>query len=289
MKYFYGPDTYGAREAVQASADEKDAPIRWVDREHLEKHSLEAVLDEAGAGLFGEQLVVIRDASNFPKALQEQIIQAAKSAKQSDWVVWDRENPDKRSVLFKALKPYATAFPLLSFDEAATWIQKTYDSVERAAAVEIARRCGADRLRITHEIEKLELTHQPITRADIEQEVPSADAADEVFPFLDALASGSARRAMQLLEQLLAAGNSEFYVLSMLGYQYKTLLAIAAGRADGLHPYVIQKNKSMAKRYSVSVLQNIFARLAATDFVIKQGKIDQRTALIMLVLNLAGA
>lgn len=286
VDYFYGPDTYGAREAIGDISKAKQLPIRWIDKEDLAEHALGAILDQANSGLFGGQLAVVRDASSFPKAQQEHVVSAAKTESTVDWIVWDRDDPDKRSALFKALKPIGTAFSAPSPDDAAAWLQKVFPNIERAAAGELARRCASDRWRMKNEVEKLTLTHQPITRQIVEQEVSPQEATDEIFPFLDALASGSSRRAMQSLDELLIAGNSELYILSMLGYQYKTLLAIAAGKADGLHPYVIQKNKPAAKRYSVSSLQTILARLAATDFAIKQGKADQRTALIMVVLNL---
>lgn len=287
VKYFYGPDTYGAREAIGELAAKKNQPIYWVDREQLEEQSLSTILDQAGSGLFGDQLVVVRDPSSFSKNTHEQIIAVAQAKLAAEWIAWDRSDPDKRSALFKTLKPNGTAFPMLSLDDAATWLHKEFSNIEHPAATELARRCGSDRWQMRNESEKLALTHKPITRAVVEQEVPPVEAADEIFPFLDSLASGNARRAMQLLEGLLAAGSSELYILSMLGYQYKTLLAIAAGKADGLHPYVIQKNKPAARRHSVVQLQNILARLAATDFAIKQGKVDQRTALVMLVLSLS--
>lgn len=287
VKYFYGEDSYGAREAIHQLAEAKKLPIRWVDREDLEVQSLLTILDQAGSGLFGGQLVIVRDASDFPKAIQEQIIETSIAKQPVDWIVWDRINPDKRSKLFTTLKKNSTEFPSLSPVDAAVWVQKEFRHVDAAAAQELARRCGADRWRMKNELEKLSLVYQPITKQAVEQEVPPADVVEEIFPFLDALAAGNVRRTIQLLEDLLLAGNSELYILSMLGYQFKTLLAIASGNTEGLHPFVIQKNIPAARRYSVASLQDILTRIAATDFMVKQGKVDQRTALSMLVLSLA--
>lgn len=115
---------------------------------------------------------------------------------------------------------------------------------------------------------------------------------------LDALVNGNQAQALRNVQTLLTQGNSEFYLLAMLAYQFRTLLLIRIGQDEQrgdrelaslakLHPFVISKNKSIAIRYTTHQLTDILTRLAATDLAIKTGKVEARTALIMLVINLA--
>jgi DNA polymerase III delta subunit len=99
------------------------------------------------------------------------------------------------------------------------------------------------------------------------------------------------------VEALMARGESEFYVLSMLAYQFRALHAIRRGqeqgwgeekiaRAGGLKPYAVRKNFSHARQAPAAYWREMLARILATDFAIRRGRVDARTALLMLVLTL---
>ena len=83
----------------------------------------------------------------------------------------------------------------------------------------------------------------------------------------------------------------------MLAYQFRTLLAVKDGilakqrefeivRAAKLHPYVVQKSMPVARRWERNALLAALTRILATDFAIKQGKVEARTGLLLLVLGL---
>ncbi len=295
MQYFYGEDTFAAREAVDALAAERGATVRWLGREDLEGKRLADWVDQGSSGLFGKELCVVRDVSTMPKSMQESVAEA-----DCDAVVWDQAAPDKRSKLFKALKPAATEFRRMEERELVQWVEQEVSkpthlnigvtskhnySIDRDAALELVRRVGSDKWQLQTMLEVLMLTRDEIKREDVEGHVPD-HANGEIFAMLDALAAGNTQKAISMMEAILASGESEFYIFSMLAYQCKTLFMIRSGNTKGLHPYVVQKNSAVAGRFSESALLNALTKVVATDFAIKQGKVDSRTALIMLVTGL---
>lgn len=300
MQYFWGPDTYAARQAIEAIATRAKARIRFVDRQHLEEGNIADIVGQQ-TGLFGPCLVVVRDPSALPKALQEDIAAYVASAPSSAaWVLWDQVAPDKRSRLWRALRPFAREFPVPEASALANWLRgRAADlggTLVLPAAQMLVARAGPDRWRLENELKRLLVMTGEVSVPLVEQEVAVAEQA-EIFALLDALGRGEADRVIRGVQALLAAGHSEFYILSMLGYQFRTLLLVRAGLDQGqgaaviagegkLHPYVVEKNIPVAKHLSYARWRDSLTRILATDFSIKQGRVEARTGLLMLILTL---
>lgn len=293
IHYFFGVNTYNAREAITKLAKEHNARITWLDREDLERQSLAQRVSQGAGGLFGRQLLVVRDVSRLPKTMQEEISRLTEVKTIGPLVVWDRTAPDKRAALWRSLKPYGKEFVPLPEPALRSWLLAEAKargvSLEAESAALLITRLGPNQWRLGHELDKLSLLANPITAAHVSDAVPMGTVEAEVFTLLDALAANQGERALQQLENLLRSGEQELYILSMLAYQFRTLFLIRAGQAQaaGVHPYVIGKQAANAQRLSAKQVQDILAKILATDFAIKQGKIDPRTGLTMLVLGLA--
>lgn len=298
IAYYYGEDTYGAREAILERAQEEQAVIRWIEARELAQEPL-AMLVQQGRGLFGRQVLVVLDPSEAPSAAQQDIV-AVVQEKKGDVILWDRGEIDKRSTLWRSVRDYATVFAPLSPPQLSAWLvsqaQQRGGQVSSEVALLLIARLGTNRWRLLSELERLLLQYPMLTAAAIEGEV-DASVMGEIFVMLDALAQGAPRRTIEQLERLLASGNSEFYLLTMLAYQFRTLLVVAVGLAEGktqqalareakLHPYVVEKNMAIARRLSPTILIEALTRIMATDYAIKEGRVEARTALVMLVLNL---
>ncbi len=300
ITYFYGEDTYGAWQAIIDLAREHAATLRSLDREDLEKQHLGIWLEQSSGGLFGKDLIVIRDPATFPKALQQAIAETLKKMPAALGVLWDREEVDRRAGLFKFLTPYAKEFAHLDQMALERWLaeeaKKRHVAIEPAAGRLLIERVGFDRWQLASELEKLSLQHHTITAEHVQRTVPEGSGQAQIFQMLDAMTRADAPSTMRQLDTLLTAGHSEFYILSMLAYQFKTLLAIRRGidqglatpaiaKEEGIHPYVVGKQLSLARSFARSQLLNNLTKVMATDFAIKQGKVDARTALLMLVVG----
>ena len=84
----------------------------------------------------------------------------------------------------------------------------------------------------------------------------------------------------------------------MIAYQYRLLLAIRMGmdqridaahisRVAKLHPIAVQKAGSLARRFSMSAIQEALVRIAGTERAMNSNKtMDARSIVTMLVSSL---
>lgn len=301
LYYFYGGDTYGARQAISGLAREQKAKIRWLDSGDFDERTPGEWFSQGSNGLFGSELFVVRGVEELPAGLQKELLEALEGGNLVQCVLWERGAPDKRGVTYRRLKSSARAFRPLRPEEAEEWLIKEAGrlggEIDREAAKELVNRVGVDRWRLTSELERLLLMASRVSRQVVIANV-SAKVTAQIFTMLDALIAGDRRRVINDVQALLAEGNNEFYLLSMLAYQFRTLLIIRLGIDKGYHHdkivqesklnrYSVQKNYVQAKRFPLEYLRGALARILATDFAIKRGKVEARTGLLMLVLGLA--
>lgn len=304
LHYFVGEDVFGARQAIGRLAQEKKSLVRWLDRQELTEKPLGEWVDQAAGGLFATEVLVVRDPSALPKHLQEDVIKLTSRQVPAVCVAWDRIAPDRRSTLYRSLKPYLKEFAPLTPRDLINWLveeaQRRQTNLVPPAAGELVNRVGPNRWQLLNELEKLSLTNKKkeIGVAAVVAGVPPAQTEPEIFVLLDAIAAGKIQPALLAMEVILQSGASELYILSMLAYQFRTLLNIKNGLRRGLagdqiaqeaklHPYVVKKNSPAAGKYSAATLLSYLTRIMATDFAIKQGKVDPRTGLVMTVVGLA--
>lgn len=296
--FFYGEDMYAAREALTELAAQRQAELVWYDAEDLAARSVEAMLDQ-GASLFGRRMNVVRDPSRLPKSVQEQLAGVVQRGQDTS-VLWERGIPDRRSQLWRVLRQHAQEFAPLSLAELQSWLidmaGQRGGTLDRVAAGLLVERVGLDRWRLLHELERLLLSGVPVTAELVAAEIAVLPET-EVFALLEAIGRGEGRAAGRHLVDLLAGGAGELYILTMLAYQFRTLLVVQVGLAEGrseqelaraarLHPYVVQKNMGLARRLSQVAVRGALTRILATDTAIKNGTVDARTAVVMLVLGL---
>jgi DNA polymerase III delta subunit len=289
IRYFFGEDVYAARRAVGELAG--DVPIRWLDREDLDRKPLLSWLDDCSAGLFGRELPVVRDVCGMPKSIQESVVGVVRECADAECVIWDRAVPDKRSVLFKALKDSATEYIFPDVSQLVRWLDEEAvsrgGSFERGAARIMVERLGGDKWLLISELERLLLMDDMVAVSAVRDHVVSADVSENIFEMLDALTGGDVTRAIGAVEAHLQSGSNEQYLLSMLSYQFRTLLAIRAdvAQASAVHPFVARKQAFRAQRFTVEWLVGALAKIMATDAAIKMGDVDSRTGLMMLVIG----
>lgn len=268
IRYFTGEDAYGAREAIGELAKNEKARLNFWEVEAWDEATLAEKLERGGGGLFGKEMAVIREPSQLRKSLQENMIAADERKTSAEVILWEMDEPDARSLIFKHFCGRARFFPVLSARELEVWLvaeaKKRNVVFEVKAAAQLVARVGSDRWRLLSELEKLSLRGEKIMVQNVENEILEPYVEGEIFELLKQVAARKPAPAMQQLTALLSAGHSEFYILSMLAYQCRKL-------------YVQQRTEKWL---------NNLTRVVATDFSIKQGKVDARTGVTMLVLSL---
>ena len=118
--------------------------------------------------------------------------------------------------------------------------------------------------------------------------------ASEIFKALDALSVGNKKKAAELLHHGVRSGDSPLYILSMVVYQLRNMLAVkelvergkiktAIIKETGLHPYVAQKTIACAGYFPLIKLKKIYQGLLRVDMGVKTGKLSPETALDILI------
>lgn len=287
--YFAGEDTYAAREAIAILAVEQQATIRWRDADELQQLPPREWVGQ-GASLFGATLTVFKDVQRVPAGLQEQlVVLLTKQEQMPAVVVWERKAPDRRSRIWKQWGKRARLFAYPAVGELTAWLvmaaKERGSEFTLDAAARLIEHYGFDRWRLLSELEKLTVQKEAITLSDLEASAGPTETS--IFAALEALALGQTGSALTQLERLWERGENELYVLTMLAYQFRVLAAIKTGKTADFKPFVIQKNQARARRWSREAALAGLTKILATDFAIKQGKMDPRTGVTMLVLSLA--
>ena len=184
------------------------------------------------------------------------------------------------------------------------WLQRRVRSeygaeIEPIAARALATVVGKDLRRADNELLKLvSYTNgeRRITEADVALMTPYVAPAN-IFHMVDALATGKGRAAMHRLQELLAERERDPIMLfGMIIRQFRLLVLakehLESGAGDDMakalrvHPFVAQKLREQAHRYSLSQLEAIYRHLHERDVAIKTGELGAALALEMLVSEL---
>ena len=186
------------------------------------------------------------------------------------------------------------------------WIRDRFDmhggSATRDAVARIGWLAGSDTRLLDQEIKKLSLSagNREVTRGDVDLMVPEAREAS-IFAAVDAVLEHRPAVAMKLLYSLLSSGSSVQYILSMLARQVRLLILTIELRQQGVPQEELGKRIGLTNRFALDKtvrqsasfgaghLADIHRRLLAADMAIKQGDIDERLAVEILIGELSTA
>jgi DNA polymerase-3 subunit delta len=154
-------------------------------------------------------------------------------------------------------------------------------------------------LKLDNELEKLVsyALGRRIESKDVDVLVQDEDVAD-IFKFIDAISLRDADTAYRVMRGVLARGESPLVVLSHLARQTRLLLQAKdypalspdqLAQTIGVHPFVAKKVSQQSERFSEAQLESAHATLLDADIAIKTGRMDDVTALDLVVVTLCAA
>lgn len=319
MIYFlYGTDSYRIHEKKQEllakflAGDKNGMNLEKIDGAEMPLARFEQTIS-AVSFFSGDKIVVIENllTQNKDSELKGKIAERIKRELNIKMIFVEYGEPDKREKLFKVLSKSQNiyAFSSLSDYELRQWIsgaiKKRNFNIERAAVEALAVALGANLWRQKNEIEKLilyvksqndeggEQKRDKIELQDIKEMVES-EFSPNVFNFIEAIATSNKKNSVKLLQQFLNNGENENYLLSMIIYQFRTLIKIkdlldhnrgsaAIASEAKISPYVIQKSLPILRRYSLGDLIEYYQKLYNYDVKIKTGLISAKVAVDLLV------
>ncbi len=308
--FLYGPDSYrsgqklneivaGYKKTNQNGLDFKQLDCSISDFDDLKN-------DLATVSMFKEKkLLVLKDAFSNKK-FKEDFLEHGKKIIKSDAVILFHESGeiDKRDQLLKFLKENAESqeFELLGGEKLAVWVEKEIKScgasIDPLALKKLIAFVGNDLWQMANEIIKL-VNHakdKKIKEEDVDLLVrPKIE--NDIFETINSLAEKKKDKALLLLHGHLEKGDSPLYLLSMISFQFRNLLAVRdlidkkasyseMPKRSGLHPFVVKKTYWPAQKFSLLQLKKIYQKIFQIDLAIKTGKIEPEMALDLLIASL---
>lgn len=216
-------------------------------------------------------------------------------------IIYEENAPDQRTKFFKLLQKYAKCqeFDYLQPAALKKWaveeLERNKSKVDPGALDLLISFVKSDLWRMANEINKLSNYKKGsiIKKEDVELLI-QPDIENDIFKTIDALVSKDKKLALSLLHKHLNDGDAPLKLLSMITYQFRTLLIIkelqnrgelyaTIAKKAGLHPFVVQKNYYLCGQFSIERLKKIYQKIFQIDSDIKTGKIEPEMALDLLL------
>ena len=252
------------------------------------------------------RVILIQDSGWFKKG-GEALADYLKSPSPPTFFIFTEAEADKRSRLFKAVKEIGSAVEFSAQDETTLkrWIlgriKKENKGISRTGLDHFLQKTGSDMENIDRELEKLfcyTLKKDAITEADIDA-VCTQQMAGKIFDMIEAVAAGKQREALQLYYDLLALKEPPMRILFLIGRQFSLLVQVKELRAKGydnrrigektgLHGFIAAKYVNQASRFGMDVLKEALAECVKTDEAVKNGRMNDRLGVELLIVKYSG-
>jgi len=293
--FLYGQDTYRLKNKLKEiinhyqKAHKSGLNLRYFEGNSF---SFQGFLDEfRSVSMFGEKKLMVLKNIISNKDFREEFLKDGKKIIESEnTILFCQEGEIKNDRFFNFLKKNGKSqeFKLLTGLHLKNWAKKAFDEqkadVDKEAIDRLADLIGSNLWQMSNEIKKIADygSGRRIRTEDINLLVKPKIETD-VFKTIDAIALRDKKRAFWLIHKHLEKGESHLYLLAMISFQFRNLLAIKSGSKLKMHPYVIKKTIRQAELFSLEDLKKIYRKIFQVDLDIKTGRKDPDTALDLFI------
>jgi DNA polymerase-3 subunit delta len=219
-------------------------------------------------------------------------------------VVLVDDEVEPASPLLQAAARHGAArhFPELKGSQIEGWLLRRAEAqgirLAPDAAHALASAVGPSLRALANELEKLATyvgAGGTINAADVRLLTAATQPANR-FELTDALARKDRTRALALVHEQLASGESALAIFGQIAYQTRSLIQIKAlaergmragqiAQTAGLAPYVVEKSMALARQFTFAQLVAAHRALQEMDAALKLSKITPEMALDLLVVE----
>ncbi len=258
------------------------------------------------SSMFAQTKLVILKNVFSNKAFQEKFLEQVKNLQilKDVIVVYESDEVDQRLKLFKVLTKECKCqeFAMMEPKNIKGWamlqLEKSGGKINNDALDLLITFVGNNMWQLSAELAKLANFRQgsPIKKSDVELLVTPNISVD-IFKTIDSLAQKNKQQALSLLHKHLDSDENPLYLLSMIAYQFKNLLAVkelseqglmyaSIVKKSGLHPFVVKKSYFLCRDFTFEQLKKIYHTIFSLDFDIKTGRIEPETALDLFIVKI---
>ncbi len=252
-----------------------------------------------------KKLVIIKNSGIFSKAseeVKEFWSSRLKNIPEYVTLIFDEAAIDKRSSIYKAVNAagLSVEFEYLSDSDLVAWLEREARNAGKVIAKHNAEYmvsiCDSGLSFIRNELDKLlNFCDKEITRSDIERLVAKSLSV-RVFELSDAIMAKDADTALSLLFDFKTVKESAFKILYLLLGTFDKMLHARLLVAEGapyakiaekldLKPFIARKYLDGGKKFSDDYLIDRIMRVSEIDLAIKEGAVDEWTALEQYVME----
>lgn len=253
------------------------------------------------AGLTQKKTLVKRFFSNRKKTLQEKLLTELETRTELPEIIfWESGKVDARLKLYKYISKHGKVVEstILNESNVINWLVKYADEKDVNLSSSIARtivnHVGTNQHILAGEVNKLILLAKSHERNFLVEEDISILAGSTLeasrWDLLEAINSGNKKLSLQLVNQILQNPNEFQPLVGLLAWQFRTLYLVS--RKDlttenlaelGIKGYVLQKARSYLHKTNSQKILVLHHKLANLDLAVKEGRIDARIGINMLL------
>lgn len=316
---FFGPEHYLADEAVRLVTDHfldvenRDFNFLRLDARELEVGRLDNELN--ALPFFSTfRVLIIKNAEKYfgstKKRSQEEedlLVNWLENPNPACCVIFVMENkPDSRKKVYKKVLAAGTVveFPHLKDYRLSKWLKERLEQRGKQITTDALNYLIAgtvnDLSALEHELEKLTLYAPEAKKItlDMVRMTSSPTAGAGIFDLVDAVGEKKVSKAIDLLREMLVAGEPPVYILFMLARQYRLILAANSLARQGLsekqiqaklslHPFVVKKVLQQTKNFSEQNLQQGLKYILEADVGLKNSYGEPGYLLEMAIMKIS--
>jgi len=250
--------------------------------------------------LFGEKKLFIINSLWGRKSLKEKFQKEIEKLQNQEIVIFENKEISSKDKLFKKIQKIGKVFQFsLSGKRDIKKIirndlKKENFYIEDIALDTLIEFLNSRPERFASELAKLKaykFFERKIETQDVLKLVKPESEAD-VFKMIEAIAKRHKKTALNLINKHLQKGDSPFYLLAMINFQFRNLIMYQEGktfprfiRESGMSFFQIKKTQELAYLFDLEKLKKIYQKLFKIDLAVKTGKMDLLEALELLILE----
>ncbi|MDD6734751.1 MAG: DNA polymerase III subunit delta [Clostridiales bacterium] len=252
-----------------------------------------------------KKIIIIKNSGIFKSASEdtkELWLERLKNIPDFVLLIFDERDVDKRSALYKAVSKYGSAveFGYMKDYEVSAWVVREANKLGKKISKECAEllvsMCDPGIQNVKNELDKLcNYCDSEIYKTDIEK-VVSKPLGIVVFEITDAIMEKKSDKAMSVILRLKDNRESAFNILYLLSAAFDKMLFCRLMLDENatydmissrlkLPPFITRKYIDGAKGFSKEFLIGRICKTAEYDLAVKQGEIDEWTALLQYLFE----
>lgn len=262
------------------------------------------------------RVIVVKDSILFTKAktgensnssydIKRMVEYIKDIPKTSHLIFYLRDSVDKRLSLYRAIKKYGSVIDFNSLDEydLKRWIRKELKlegkTITEPALEEFIGLSGKGLGHIKNEIEKLVsfANNTDVIEDDHILAIAIPTLEHSIFQLVEAIGNKATSVALEVLHEMLDRGEVFYSILPMIGRQIRLILFCKVYNKKGytnsqiaktlkIHPYGVGKYIAQGRNFTEAELKRALSDCLTLDYSIKQGKMDARVGLEMLIMSM---